>query len=95
MANTVRIARIRSRHLGRQHRWNRSRVLRLCHVCRITPQELCAYIDWDMTAMRRAFKTNTFPGPVCIVLDLFEAHAFKQFLGEDIEFDLPFPSDTT
>jgi len=95
MASPVRIARIRADHKGRRLTWNRSRVNQLCQLLQITDKELVAYLDWEQYAFRRAYTTNTFPGPVCIVLELMEAHAKKIMLGEKADFDLPFPSKLT
>lgn len=92
---SVKLANIRSQHAGRRRRWNRARINRLCNVCRITEPELVAYLDWDRASFRRAYAKNTFPGPVCIVLDLMESYAFRIHLGEQIDFDLPFPEKTT
>lgn len=95
MPARVRIARIRSQHTERRMRWNRSEVLLLCHLADITLEELCAYIDWNMAGMRRAFKSGTFPGPVLICLELFETKLKYRELADTPKFDLPFPDKTT
>lgn len=76
-------------------KWNRVAIHELCCVAQITDRELVAYVDWDLAAFRRAYKTNQFPGPVCIALDVFEAKVKLEVLGERPNFDLPFCDITT
>lgn len=82
---------IRSQHNRRKDRWNRARIKQLCQILEITEAELVAYIDWEKIYFDRAMAKNRFPGPVCIVLELYEQYAFKLHLGEEKELNLPFP----
>lgn len=91
----IRHAAIRAQHGARKRLWNRARVKRLCTMLGITREELIAYLDWEAAPFDRALKANRFPGPVCIVLELYEQYALKLLLGEEVKFDLPFPSQAT
>lgn len=62
---------------------------------KITESEMVAYLDWEVSAFRRSMTANHFPGPVCIVLEMFENYAFAVLLGDHSptqNFHLPFPA---
>lgn len=87
----IRLAAIRAQHGPRRKSWNRARVHRLCQLMGVTELELVAYLDWEAAAFKRAMDNGKFPGPACIVLELYEQWVFKQLLGEDRKLELPFP----
>lgn len=63
---------IRSYHATLQTKWARGKVSHFCQQLNITLEELAAYVNEDVGKMFRYYEKNRFPGPVCLLLDLFE-----------------------
>ena len=83
---------IRSYHADLQTKWDRGKVSHLCTSLDITLEELAAYLNETVSNMFRYFENNKFPGPVCLLLDLFE----NQYIHQKFNLPLrPIPSPVT
>jgi len=63
---------IRSHHATLDTKWDRGKVAHFCQELNITLEELAAYVNEDAGKMFRYYEKDKFPGPVCLLLDLFE-----------------------
>lgn len=95
MPTPTRIAAIKATHIERRMGWNRSRINMLCAMLQISHGELFAYLGLSSTVMKKSMRTNNLPAYACLLLEIFEAHAKRTVLGDDVNFDLPFPDKTT
>jgi len=83
---------IRSHHVNLEVKWDRTKVSHFCRQLNITLEELAAYVNEDVGKMFRYYEKNKFPGPVCLLLDLFE----NQYIHRKCNLPLrPIPTPVT
>ena len=66
--------------IGVQGAWDKKRVLRLCGWLRITRYELSSLIMLPHRQMDKYMEKGIFPGPVALLLSIFENHVAKGIL---------------
>ena len=76
-------------HLGVIDRWDRERYDRLCLFVALTRYELASLILWNHGQVAIACERNVFPGPVAMLLTLFEAQVMHTHTKDVIKN--PFP----
>jgi len=72
---------IRSHHIGLTEKWDRGKVAEFCKLLNITLEELAAYLNMSNNQAFTAYKKGKFPGPACVLLDLWENYYIFRTTG--------------
>src|SRR5690606_27714109 len=65
--------------------WDARRVRKLATLLKLTPYELASMLRINHYQMRKYLKGEKIPGPVRLLLDLFELWVMKEFLGQKMD----------
>ena len=75
--------------IGIRARWSILRYRRLARFLGLTPGELASLLHLRHLDLKKAYRTDHFPGPAALLLTLLEAQSYKDYSVNVIPF--PFP----